>query len=796
MQKLTEGEDKFLKENPIIFKKFRVKKKLGEGAFGEVYTGFSIENDELVAIKIEPRKILKPLLDSEAFFLYTLKGFGIPEVISFGRVKQYSVLIQPLLGKSLFDLFAEKHRRFNILDVCLIAIQILDRIQWVHSKFIVHRDIKPDNFLLGRKDPNIIYLIDFGLSKKYKSSTTGKHLKFGFTGKLTGTVRFASANALRGGEQSRKDDLESVGYMLIYFMKGRLPWQGITGNKKMERYLKIYKIKKRIKPEDLCKGLHEEICEYIKYVRSLDFEEDPDYNYLRSLFKKVISKVTESSDKLLFSWLKQSEIIIKLPANLSTRRESPQSRLLKRIQSNLETGQNSNSSNNNSQPDSYELKFNNSSKGVYENGIKEEKEKDTEIDSNNCESRNFRNSRQIEEKSKDLITTLTNYNFTIDENVIDFDGEKIIGGSDITLPNVLSENKTNQSSKSPQKEKDNLTFTGKVNYRKKLINNENNNIKSNSKFGSNNNSNEIEIGKKDKKNFSSDKKMNSIKKPSNSEDKDINNNKIITYKKISVHNLRKETQSKNNNSNKVLYIENKNVENPNLIGNKSKVNHNDYNSRENSNEKNSFSRGSNNNSPEIYMKKYISYDRPIYNKMDKSRKFNVFQNNRMGEMNDKNSSIYDKKNNYSQNCNYLTNNKNITSKSGDQKKVSNQMFVGKENNRLIIDTDDYNEPYFEGPDLDYLEENINSNYDNKKKIVKTCPNQKNENNIKNINKPIYNIQNKNIVLNNYGNKSKLNYRNFGNNEKISNLDKYKYNSIKYSSSENLREDYNKDCIIV
>ena len=119
------------------------------------------------------------------------------------------------MGKSLFDIFAENHKEMPLEDVCLIGKQVIDRIQWVHSKYIVHRDIKPDNFLIGKKDPNVIYLIDFGLSKKYRSSTTNKHIRFGFTGKLTGTVRFASANALRGGEQSRRNDIESIGYMLV-----------------------------------------------------------------------------------------------------------------------------------------------------------------------------------------------------------------------------------------------------------------------------------------------------------------------------------------------------------------------------------------------------------------------------------------------------------------------------------------------------------------------------------------------------------------------------------------------------
>ena len=245
----------FIKENSTIFKKYKVKKKLGEGAFGDVYVGTCVENNELVAIKVEQRKIVKPLLETEAFFLYSLRGLGIPEVLSFGRLKNYNVLIEPLLDKSLFDIFTERRKRLALEDICLISKQIIDRIQWVHSKNIVHRDIKPDNFLIGRKDPNIIYLIDFGLSKKYKSSTTGKHIRFSFTGKLTGTVRFASANALRGGEQSRRDDLESIGYMIIYFMRGKLPWQGVVGNKKMERYIKIYKMKKNVPPEDLCRSL-------------------------------------------------------------------------------------------------------------------------------------------------------------------------------------------------------------------------------------------------------------------------------------------------------------------------------------------------------------------------------------------------------------------------------------------------------------------------------------------------------------------------------------------------------------
>ena len=339
-----EEEDQFIKENPIIFKKYKVIKKLGEGAFGDVYLGKKIDNNLYVAIKVEQRKIIKPILETEAFLLYSIAGLGIPKVKSFGKVKNYNILVEPLLGKSLFDIFTENHKEMPMGDVCLIALQAIDRIQWVHSKFIVHRDIKPDNFLIGKKDPNVIYLIDFGLSKKYRSSTTYKHIRFGFTGKLTGTVRFASANALRGGEQSRRDDIESIGYMLVYFLKKKLPWQGICGKKKMERYLKIYKLKKNTSPEELCSGLPPEMAEYIGYAKSLEFEQEPDYNYLRKLFNQMLKRIYNSNDILVFSWIKLKDFPnLKNPVNPATRKDSPQSRIYKKIKSTLEKERNTSS---------------------------------------------------------------------------------------------------------------------------------------------------------------------------------------------------------------------------------------------------------------------------------------------------------------------------------------------------------------------------------------------------------------------------------------------------------------------
>ena len=408
-------EENFMKENSIIFKKYKVKKKLAEGAFGDVYMGSCIENNELVAIKVENRKIIKPLLETEAFFLYSLRGLGIPEVLSFGRLKNYNVLVEPLLEKSLFDIFNEKRKRLALEDICLIAKQVIERIQWVHSKNIVHRDIKPDNFLIGKKDPNVIYLIDFGLSKKYKSSTTGKHIRFGFTGKLTGTVRFASANALRGGEQSRRDDLESIGYMIIFFMRGKLPWQGVTGTKKMERYLKIYKMKKNVTPEDLCKSLPRHMTEYMKYVKSLEFEQEPNYKFLKNLFTSLLNKIHDTNDFLIFSWIKLADIPnLKNPINPATRRDSPQSRLYRKIETKLKHERNT-SSDNDSNQKSFQTCTTpiNNINANYQNRDNNKDGIDTDFE--------FKSKK---EKSKEgLNTMVTNLNKTIDENIVDFGDE-------------------------------------------------------------------------------------------------------------------------------------------------------------------------------------------------------------------------------------------------------------------------------------------------------------------------------------------------------------------------------------
>ena len=328
---------KFINKYPIIFKKFRVLNHLSKGAFSDIYTGINIITKEKVAIKVEERFKIEKFLEAECYFTFSLKNVGIPKVISFGHNKEYDILVMPLLGKSLHEMQINENYNFEFKDICLIAIQIIERIQWVHSQKIIHRDIKPDNFLIGLNDPNILYLIDFGLSKKYRSSITGNHIKYNRVKKFVGSLRYASVNALKLREQSRRDDLESIGYMLIFLIKGSLPWDNIKVENKRSSFYKISQFKQKLEPEILCRNLPKEFAEYIRYVKNLNFEEEPDYNYLKSLFQNLLRKQGFEEEKIFFSWINEFNINkIKKSINLSKRNSSSRGRILNQLRKLIE----------------------------------------------------------------------------------------------------------------------------------------------------------------------------------------------------------------------------------------------------------------------------------------------------------------------------------------------------------------------------------------------------------------------------------------------------------------------------
>ena len=181
----------------------------------------------------------------------------------------------------------------------------ITRIEYVHSKGFLHRDIKPENFLIGiHGKKNVVYIIDFGLAKKYRDSRTHSHIPYKKKKSLTGTPRYASLNS-HTGEQSRRDDLESLGFIFVYFLKGKLPWQGLKANSKREKYAMIREKKRSTSIEKLCKGLPVEFAQYLKYIRSsLRFEEKPDYGYLRQLFSKLFRSKHYTPD-FLYDWCKE-----------------------------------------------------------------------------------------------------------------------------------------------------------------------------------------------------------------------------------------------------------------------------------------------------------------------------------------------------------------------------------------------------------------------------------------------------------------------------------------------------------
>ena len=340
---MAENMDKNIKAvktiNRLIFGKYRLLKKIGEGSFGKVYLGINEKTMEPVAIKLEPRSLSPNYLKSEALYLFMLKGVGIPKLKAFGTNKSFNILIETLLGDSLLLKLKKYKNKLPLKDSLMIAIQVIERLEYLHSKYLIHRDIKPANLLVGYDDPYIIYLIDYGLCKKYRSSRTGKHVKFKVTKYYNGTSTFASLNSLKGNEVSRRDDFESAAYMFIYLMKGFLPWELIKGKTKYERYRKIYEMKLASNPEELCENLPREIMIFFLYSKSLDFEQEPNYKYCYSLFNNALKKIGYSND-LMFSWIKDPKTKNKIKQmrdkksrNLEPfkRRVSPQTRLFRSL---------------------------------------------------------------------------------------------------------------------------------------------------------------------------------------------------------------------------------------------------------------------------------------------------------------------------------------------------------------------------------------------------------------------------------------------------------------------------------
>ncbi len=294
-----------MKIGSVILDKYEIIKEIGSGSFGNVFKARLINSqDVFLAIKIEKLEKTesnKSRLDMEYEIYNNIQGDGIPQIVHYNNNYQgLKLLIMNFLGPSLEDLFNFCSRKFSLKTISMLGLQLISRLEHIHNLGIIHRDIKPENFLIGiGKDKSKIYIVDFGLSKPYLQDS--KHIEFRNNKNFTGTYRYSSIRNHRGIEQSRRDDLESIGYMLVYFYKGSLPWQGLKMSDKAERNRTIYRKKRTTDIGTITQNMPSEFYDYIQYCRLLRFSQNPDYDYLKGLFTSVLQKNQVDND-LIFDW--------------------------------------------------------------------------------------------------------------------------------------------------------------------------------------------------------------------------------------------------------------------------------------------------------------------------------------------------------------------------------------------------------------------------------------------------------------------------------------------------------------
>ncbi|ODQ79201.1 hypothetical protein BABINDRAFT_171933 [Babjeviella inositovora NRRL Y-12698] len=279
---------------------YKIGKKIGEGSFGVIFEGSNMINGVPVAIKFEPRKTEAPQLRDEYRTYKHLAGTeGIPGAYYFGQEGLHNVLVIDLLGPSLEDLFDWCGRRFSVKTVVQVAVQMILLIEQVHAHDLIYRDIKPDNFLIGRHGmpgENHVHLVDFGMAKQYRDARTKQHIPYREKKSLSGTARYMSINTHLGREQSRRDDLEALGHVFFYFLRGQLPWQGLKAPTNKQKYEKIGEKKRTTPVLELSEGLPRQFAQYLDLVRKLPFDADPDYDGYRQLLLSVLDDLGETAD--------------------------------------------------------------------------------------------------------------------------------------------------------------------------------------------------------------------------------------------------------------------------------------------------------------------------------------------------------------------------------------------------------------------------------------------------------------------------------------------------------------------
>ena len=237
----------------------------------------------------ENRSTKSPQLIYEAKVLKHLQSGSVPKIYWYGPAGENQALVMELLGPSLETIIKNYNQRFSIPTTGMLGCQMIKLLKFIHSKSFIHRDVKPDNFVIGLgENKDIVHIIDFGLSKRYRDSNSKLHIPYRDNKSLTGTVRYASINTHIGVEQSRRDDIESLIYVLTYFAKGSLPWQGLKSSNEHSKFTMIMECKMSTPIEYLCKGIPKVFSSALYYARGLKFEEKPNYKHLYNEFSKLL----------------------------------------------------------------------------------------------------------------------------------------------------------------------------------------------------------------------------------------------------------------------------------------------------------------------------------------------------------------------------------------------------------------------------------------------------------------------------------------------------------------------------
>ena len=483
---LTSSKKKDPLLNDIFFGKYKTVKKLREGSFGKVYK--AEYNGEYFAVKFESRSRTKSLLEQEATIMTYLQGPNIPYIVSNGYSGEYNLLVMQLMDKSLEDILHIR-KTFSIKTTAMVVFQLIGVLHFIHDKNIIHRDVKPDNCVMGSAELNEnLYLIDFGLAKKYRSSRTLKQYPQTRKKRLTGTARYASIHALEGYEQSRRDDMESVGYIMAYLLRGGLPWQGLKLKSKENKYKNILEKKKEITSQELFKGFPNEFPEILEYTKNLGYEQEPEYEMLRNKLMALCKRLNYNFD-FIYDWTTDRDLTkrknkknltsMKTQSTLSTKnvKKTSKSKKKEKYVENIPDGQ---------------LDKNKKNKDKDKNKEKSNKnETDTKNDKNESDNhKNEDNKNDINDKKEEKKN---------EEIKINMEGKK--------------EHEKNQVVKNVDENKDNI-----------IKEDENENDDDNSiENGNNSNNNEDKKSKKsEKKDKSSNKEDNEKEEEEDEDNKNIN----------------------------------------------------------------------------------------------------------------------------------------------------------------------------------------------------------------------------------------------------------------------------------